>query len=73
MSELLIKNVTLDGKQVDIRISGNRILEINPIPQDGPGTSGVESILSGIAGFFSGISSGDHHSGKLPDIAKVFV
>ncbi len=70
MSELLIKNVTLDGKQVDIRISGNRILEINPIPQDGPGTSGVESILSGIAGFFSGISSGDHHSGKLPDIAK---
>ena len=34
MSEILIKNATLQGQQVDIQISGDRIIAINPHPKD---------------------------------------
>lgn len=70
MSEILIKNVTLKGQQVDIQISGNKILAINPHPKDEGVSGSITQLMSGIANFFSGMSSGDHGSGNLPNIAK---
>ena len=70
MSEILIKNATLQGQQVDIQISGDRIIAINPHPKDEGVSGGITQLMSGIANFFSGMSSGDHGSGNLPNIAK---